>query len=234
MGGCKGGGLSRLATLVVVLAGGGIAAAAALGGSVTYLSLNWGGYAALTQSQFASVSATFTIPQLDCSGTAGQQSGGTFLELWAALDGAYQPNVPLSIEQVGVEPGCHNGVRANPAAYMITFVNKNGKTVTAFGQITLNGTFNVQTGDAVTAAASHSGTTVILTIRDNSTSASGSFSETCARKLCAFRSAEAIVEAPGATAAFSTISFTARRPSPTPPATPGVFSRGGRGGAPSR
>lgn len=226
MGGCKGGGRSRLATLVVALAGGGIAAAAALGGNVTYLSLNWGGYAALTQSQFASVSSTFTIPQLDCSGTAGQPVGGTFLELWTALDGAYQPNVPVSIEQVGVEPGCHNGVQANPTEYMITYANKKGKTVTAFGQIRLNGVFDLQTGDSVTATAAHSGTTVILTLTDNSTGLSDSVSKSCPRKSCAFRSGEAIVEAPGATAAFSSISFAASSVTDSAGHTGGLLTSG--------
>jgi hypothetical protein len=189
---------------------GGIAAAAALGGSVSYSALNWGGYAALpAQNQsFTSVTSTFTVPQLDCTGTAGQRVGGTLLELWSALDGAYQPGVPVSIEQVGVEPGCHNGVQSNPTSYMVTFAKKTGKSVTVFGQITLNGGIDVPTGDSITATASHSGTTVILTLRDNGTGASGSFSTTCPKASCAYRSAEAILEAPGATAAFGTVSFT--------------------------
>jgi len=210
MGGWKRGGRSRAAALVAALACGAIAIPAALGGSVTPGQINWGGYTALVaQSQtFKSVTSTFTIPQLDCSGTAGQQAGGTLLELWSGLDGAY-PGAPVSVEQVGVEPSCHLGAQVNPTAYALQWVNKKGKIVHVVGQVVLNGTYDLATGDSVTATVSHSGTLVTVTLRDNSTGSTGSVSATCPKKGCAYKSAEAIIEAPGPIASFATVSFTA-------------------------
>jgi hypothetical protein len=117
-----------------------------------------GGYVAIVaQSQtFAAVTPAFVVPTLDCSATVGQPAGGRLLELWSGLDGA-KPGAPISVEQVGVDPECHDGVQSNPSAYGIQFLNKKGKLVQAGGRIALNGSIFVPTGDSITATVSHRG-----------------------------------------------------------------------------
>src|SRR5581483_3644436 len=197
MGGYKGQRVARLVAAVVAVSVVGIGAGIASGGSVTPGENNWGGYAAIVAQRqtFTSVTSTFVVPLLDCSATAGQQAGGTILELWSGLDGA-NPAAPVSVEQVGVEAECHSGVQTNPAAYYLQFTKKNGKLAQSGGRITLNGSSNVATGDSVTATVSHSGTLVTFTLTDSTTGATGSFSKKCAKKSCSFTSAEAIIEAP--------------------------------------
>lgn len=215
MGGYKGPRAARLAAAVVAVSATGVGAGIASGGSVTPATVtpggnNWGGYVAIVaQSQtFASVTSTFVVPTLDCSATVGHPVGGTFLDLWSGLDGA-NPSAPISVEQVGVEPGCHNGVQSNPTAYYLQYVNKKGKTARSLGQITLNGANHVNIGDTISATVSHSGTLVTFTLTDTTTGATGSFAAKCAKKACSFTSAEAIVEASGSIASFGSASFTA-------------------------
>ncbi len=217
---------ARLGACIAAVCAAGIGAAVALGGSVTPGANNWGGYVALAaQGQtFGSVSATFVVPQLDCSGTAGQLAGGTFLEIWSALDGAY-PGAPLSVEQVGVEPGCHNGAQANPTAYAVQFA-KNGRATIATGGLRLNGSVNVPTGDSVTAIVARSGALVTMTLTDNSTGATASISKKCPKKSCSFKSAEAIVEAPGPIASFGAVSFAASSATDSSGHTSGVVTSG--------
>jgi hypothetical protein len=212
MGGYKGPRVARLVAAVVAVSVFGIGAGIAGGGSVRPGGNNWGGYAAIVaQNQtFTSVTSTFVVPTLDCSATAGHPAGGTLLELWSALDGA-NPAAPVSIEQVGVEAECHDGVQTNPTAYSMQFTKKKGKLSQASGRITLNGSIYVNTGDTITAAVSHGGALVTFTLTDSTTGANGSFSKKCAKKSCSFTSAEAFVEAPAPAPipSFGSVSFTA-------------------------
>jgi hypothetical protein len=188
-------------TLCMALAG------AASAGTVTPGQSNWGGYAALVAKgkTFVSATATFVVPILDCSNTVGAR--GTLLQIWAGLDGAY-PAFPVSIEQVGVEPGCSNGEQENPTFYYMQF-DKSGRTSNYTGQIVLGGSFEVTAGDTITATTSHSGASVTMALSDLTTGASGSVTKKCPSLACLWKSAEAAIEANGLIATFDTVTFSA-------------------------
>lgn len=206
MGAWRLAGVAGVSSCVLIAAAVGIGPASARSSGITTGQSYWGGYVALAaQSQtFVSTSATFTIPALDCS--ASLNGPGDAVQIWSALDGAY-PGAPLAIEQAGVQPGCSGGGQQNPAYYDIQYVNRKGKTVIAVGLISLNGTYDLPTGDSITATVSHSRTEVTMTVRDNTTGASGSVTKTCPKGSCPYESAEAFLEQLGRVSSFDAIAF---------------------------
>lgn len=159
-------------------------------------STNWSGYVA--QSSLTSpangfvknVIGSWTIPTLTC-----QASQNTFVAIWVGIDGSSSNTV----EQLGTEQDCINGVQQNSA----WFEEFPRPSRTIF-------TITVHPGDMFTASVTHTGTNgYIETITDITTGKS--FSKTVQVKAKDL-SAEWIVEAPATTqvlplANFGTVSF---------------------------
>lgn len=179
-------------------------------GTVTAGASNWGGYEAFpAQGQsFKSVTGTFTVPTLNCSATVGQPVGGTLMEIWVGLDGG-EPTFPISIEQVGISPGCHNGVQGDPTSWQMEFTPTNPrKSGFLAGQI---GIPNPSPGDLVVATTSHDGNEVTMSLSDKTTGTYGQVIEKCPATECQWGSAEDFVEANSTAkiADFSPLTFTA-------------------------
>jgi hypothetical protein len=133
---------------------------------------NWAGYAA-TGDTFASVSATFSVPALNCSVTPN-----AFVYHWVGLDGYSNSTV----EQDGIAGFCAHGL----------------STYSAWSDMypaRLVSSFNVNPGDAIQASVSYSAVSGLyaLALTDLTTGQSISRPEACAN-TCERSSAEVISE----------------------------------------
>jgi hypothetical protein len=151
-------------------------------------STNWSGYA-VTGSRFTSVSASWTQPAANCSGTA-------YSSFWVGLDG----DTSNTVEQTGTDADCSGSTPQYYAWY---------EMYPKF-PVTLKGT--VRPGDHLSASVTTSGSgSFTLTITD---STQGWTNTTNARlKRAQLASAEVIAEAPSSSggvlplANFGTVSF---------------------------
>lgn len=152
-------------------------------------SVNWAGYAAVG-SRYTSVSATFTLPALDCG------SGDGYSAFWVGLDGF----TSQTVEQTGIEADCTGGV----AGYSAWYELYPGTPVTYDAL--------VRPGDAVSVRVGYVGAGgFVLTVTDSTEGWQRSASGTLGN--AARSSAEVITEAPFGDhvlplADFGTVRFT--------------------------
>lgn len=143
----------------------------------TAQSTNWSGYA-VTGSSFNSVKGSWTVPAAVCTGVRASQP--EYSALWVGLDG-YNSD---SVEQTGTASWC-NGTQPSYYAWY-EFYPQPAYLVP----------FQVSPGNTITASVTYSGNAFKVTITNESTKQSYSYSPTNLRSNAARSSAEWIVEAP--------------------------------------
>jgi hypothetical protein len=160
----------------------GPAAKVTMGGS----SPNWAGYVAYG-TKFRYVTATFTVPRLDCQKTPGTGAPSMASD-WVGLDGAGS----RTVEQDGVLGQCLHGV-ASYYAWWETYP-----------KAPVYPSWNVRPGDVITASvwydAAYGKYQLVLT--DKTSGRSFSDWERCGASSCDNVSAEVITESPGASKGY--------------------------------
>lgn len=147
----------------------------------------WGGYA-MTGQTYTSVTGSWTVPSLNCSGTPSSA-----VSPWIGIDGWSSD----SVEQIGFDQDCTNG----QAGYY--------PWVEMYPADSIYFTETVNAGDHITASVSVSGTTFTLTESDTTQGWTKTYHETGSYALS---SAEAILEDLGSNipkvANFGSVNFT--------------------------
>jgi hypothetical protein len=120
-------------------------------------SVNWSGYfAAGSDGTFTSVSASWTVPSVNCGGDATADSSQ-----WVGIDGGLSTST--TVEQDGTEADCHSGAAVYDAWYEMLGDN----SVNDGAEVEIPPSSNpVAPGDVMGASVSVSGTTWTLTIAD--------------------------------------------------------------------
>jgi hypothetical protein len=151
-----------------------------------FASSNWAGYAVSGGSKFSSVQATFFVPYVTCSKSAGQ----TLSSDWVGLDGFSNS----SVEQGGIAADCSSAGKSSYYAWWETFPDPEVRT-----------SVDIKPGDSVTAAISYkaSDRDFRISLSDNTTGRHFAVTRTCPRVkigkkflVCPRTSAEVISEAP--------------------------------------
>lgn len=156
-------------------------------GTTSWETPNWAGYA-VTQAKttFRSVSASFYVPYLDCTGVPANNS--TASSQWVGLDGWSDGTV----EQTGLLSACVPDSTGQPApSYSVFFET--------YPKAAYYGVMVVHPGDALTASVSYSSSThkYAFTVKDSTIGQTFSHAQPCpAGSTCARSSAEVISEAP--------------------------------------
>ncbi|HEY6759588.1 MAG TPA: G1 family glutamic endopeptidase [Baekduia sp.] len=201
-----------LATLAAVLATTGAAAVGAPAAGAAMLSTkssNWAGYAARrTGVAFKRVSATWTVPKVDCTSPTNSYSAN-----WVGL-GGYAAN-SQALEQLGTESDCSGNGTATYSTWFEVVPAASSSAKLA-----------IQPGDSVFASATVNGHLVTLTLANLTRGTKATKSVRAA--TVDLSSAEWIVEAPGvclgeseascrqsALANFGTTNFTSARATTT-------------------
>jgi len=136
---------------------------------------NWAGFATYGD-HFRFVSATYTIPSLNC----GVSPDGSYASQWAGLDG-YTSN---TVEQAGTYAVCSGGTPSYFAFYEMFPAPS-----VAFA--------DVSPGDSITASVFFTGSQWQLSLLDNTTGAGFSVNQPCPPgSTCRNRNAEIISETP--------------------------------------
>jgi hypothetical protein len=151
-------------------------------------STNWSGYA-VTGGRYTSVSSSWTVPQVSCSGTA-------YSSFWVGLDG----DTSNTVEQTGTDSDCSGSTPQYYAWYEM------------YPKFPVNYSNTVRPGDHMSASVTTNGSgSFTLTISD---STQGWTKTTTARlKRASLASAEVIAEAPSSSggvlplANFGTVGF---------------------------
>jgi hypothetical protein len=152
-------------------------------------SYNWSGYVAAGSSgEFTSVSASWTVPSVSCSGDAT-----TYSSQWVGIDGG---NGSETVEQDGTEADCSSGKAVYDAWWEM--YGDTAPAVNGGDEVELSPShYPIAPGDSISASVSVSGTNWTLTIADNTHPWSGgAFSTTISFSGGEQSSAEWIVERP--------------------------------------
>jgi hypothetical protein len=142
-------------------------------------SSNWSGYAD-TGATFSAVSATWTVPTVNCSG-----GGTTYSAQWTGIDG----DTSATVEQDGTSADCSDGV----ASYNAWYEMYGDSAVNSGDELEL--TNPVSAGDVITASVSVNGSSWKLSLLDDN-GTKWSFSTTVNFSGAAQSSAEWVVERP--------------------------------------
>lgn len=146
-------------------------------------SQNWGGYAVVPRRghKFRSISANFTIPNVNCAASTTGTSGYTTEANWVGLDGFNNQTV----EQTGSASICEGPTLAEQYVWIEIYPK---------APIAYSGT---SPGDGVNVSVTYNSSThkYRISLRDLTSGGFVNVVEPCGAKKCANASAEAVVEA---------------------------------------
>jgi hypothetical protein len=155
-------------------------------------SSNWSGYAD-TGATFTSVSGTWTVPSVNCSGGAT-----TYSAQWVGIDG----DTSSTVEQDGTSADCSGAT----ASYNAWYEMYGDNSVNSGDEVELS--YPVSAGDVITASVSESANVWTLTLQDGPNGSKWNFSTSIDFAGAAQSSAEWIVERPeicGRTCSLTTL-----------------------------